>query len=103
MRIIEVKFVTDKKEEAIKIAEYLLDEKLIACAQIFPIESQYVWQGERCKTNEFMVIMKTKKNLFKLVELGIKKYHSYEVAEIISNPIINSSKEFFNWVKENTI
>lgn len=103
MKIIEVKFVTDKKEEAVKIAEYLLDKKLIACAQVFPIESRYVWKSEKCKTDEIMVILKTKKNLYKLVELEIKKYHSYEVAEIISNPIMNYSKEFFNWIKENTI
>ena len=64
---VEIKFATDSLEEARKIGNILLDKKLVACAQIFAIESHYVWNNERCKTDEYMVTMKTKRKLFKMV------------------------------------
>ena len=50
-----------------------------------------------------MAVLKTKKKLFKQIEKVIKENHSYEVAEIIANPIVKSSAEFLDWIKENTI
>ena len=100
---VEIKFATDSLEEARKISNILLDKKLVACAQFFAIESHYVWNNERCKTDEYMVTMKTKRKLFKMVEKVIKENHSYEVAEIISLPIKNGAKEFFRWIKDSTI
>jgi periplasmic divalent cation tolerance protein len=34
---------TPSREEAVKIAKLLIDEKLAACVQLLPIESFYVW------------------------------------------------------------
>jgi periplasmic divalent cation tolerance protein len=34
------------KEEAKRIAKHLLDKRIIACANIFPIESMYWWDGK---------------------------------------------------------
>ena len=42
MKFIEIKFVTDSKEETVKIGNILLDKKLVSCCQIYPIESHYV-------------------------------------------------------------
>lgn len=100
---VEIKFATDSLEEARKIGNILLDKKLVACAQIFAIESHYVWNNERCKTDEYMVTMKTKRRLFNIVEKVIKENHSYEVAEIIAVPIAKGSREFFKWIKDSTI
>ena len=100
---VEIKFATDSLEEARKIGNILLDKKLVACVQIFPIESHYFWKKERCETNEFMVTMKTKRKLFNRVEKVIKENHSYEVAEIIAVPIAKGSREFFKWIEDSTI
>lgn len=100
---VEIKFATDSLEEARKIGNILLNKKLVACAQIFAIESHYVWKKERCVTNEYMVTMKTKRKLFKMVEKVIKENHSYEVAEIIAVPIAKGSREFFKWIEDSTI
>ena len=100
---VEIKFATDSLEEARKIGNILLNKKLVACAQIFAIESHYVWKKERCVTNEYMVTMKTKRRLFNIVEKVIKENHSYEVAEIIAVPIAKGSREFFKWIEDSTI
>ena len=40
-------YITCKdKKEARKISRFLLEKKLIACANIFPIESMYRWEGK---------------------------------------------------------
>lgn len=51
--------VSDKKE-ATKIAQSLLKEKLIACANIVgPVSSLFWWKGKIDKASEFLVIMKS--------------------------------------------
>lgn len=102
MRFIEVKTAFEVEEEAKEMAEYLLNEKLIACGQISKIESHYNWNKERFCEKEFFLVMKTKKSLFKGLEKVIKEKHSYEVAEIITTPINHLSKEYANWIIENT-
>ena len=59
-------FVTTKdKAEAEKIAQTLLREKLIACANIIsPIDSRFHWEGKIDSAEECLAIMKTHKSLF---------------------------------------
>lgn len=103
MNYIEIKTTFEEKGEAEKLVELLLDKKLIACGQIFEIDSHYVWKNERFIEKEFMLMMKTKESLFGQVEKEIKENHPFEVAEIIALPIQNISKEYANWIDENTI
>lgn len=103
MNYIEIKTTFEEKNDAERLAELLLDKKLIACGQVFEIVSHYVWKKERFIEKEFMLMMKTKKSLFKQVEKEIKVNHPFEVAEIISLPIQNVSKEYADWIDENTI
>ncbi len=103
MNYIEIKTTFEEKGEAEKLAELLLDKRLIACGQVFEIASHYIWKNERFIEKEFMLMMKTKESLFGQVEKEIKENHPFEVAEIIALPIQNISKEYANWIDENTI
>jgi len=50
------------KEEAEKIAHSLLNERLIACANIIgPVHSLFWWQGKIDKTQEHLILMKQEK------------------------------------------
>lgn len=84
------------KKEAEKIATYLVNKKLIACANIFPITSIYGWKGKTTKDSEYVLIAKTKKN----VEEEIKKLHSYET-QCILRMKVKANKEYERWVDEN--
>ncbi len=85
-------------EEAKKIAEVIVSEKLAACVQIQEIESFYMWKGEACAEKERLLMIKTRSNLYKKLELLIKKIHSYETPEIIKVPIIDGSLEYLQWI-----
>ncbi|PKN51809.1 MAG: cytochrome C biogenesis protein CcdA [Deltaproteobacteria bacterium HGW-Deltaproteobacteria-13] len=100
---IQISTTTETKEEAQKIAQYLVEQKLAACVQICgPIESTYRWKGKIETANEWLCLIKTREDLFNKVEAAIKKLHSYETPEIIAVPIVKGSNEYLNWLDDET-
>ena len=100
---VQVTTTADKKEILEKIARNLLEERLIACAQIVgPVKSIYWWRGKIEEDEEFLCIMKTKLELFDLVERKIKELHPYEVPEIVGTNIVAISEDYEVWLKEET-
>ncbi len=97
-----VVFITaPSKKEAEKIAGGLVDKKLAACVNIVPgLKSIYTWKGKKEKSSEVLLIIKTKRILFKKLTQQVKLLHSYSVAEIISLPIIDGNKDYLNWIGE---
>ncbi len=84
--------------EAEKIIQYLLDEKLIACANVIPASSCFIWQGKIERAEECLVIMKTKKTLFEELTHRVKALHSYEVPEVLALSIVDGSPDYLNWL-----
>lgn len=94
-------YVTCKDiEEAKKISKNLLEKRLIACANMFPINSMYWWEGKINEDKEFALIIKTKKEKFEEVKKEIKKIHSYKVPCIVSFDIKRGNEDFLNWIKK---
>jgi periplasmic divalent cation tolerance protein len=93
-------FVTTKdKAEAEKIAQALLQEKLIACANVIsPVESCFHWLGKIDTAEECLIIMKSRASLFLEIERRVKALHSYEVPEVLALPIIAGSAGYLDWV-----
>lgn len=91
------------KDEALKISEYLVKNKLIACCNIIEnVTSVYYWGGNLNIDNEVLMIMKTKTELYDKVEKEIKKMHGYDVPEIVCTPLISGNKDYLNWIDEQT-
>ena len=90
---------TSSKEEAVKIVRNLLDEKLIACANIVgPVSSLFWWQGKIDEENEFLVFMKSRKSLFERLSERAVEIHSYDLPEIIALPIVEGSPLYLDWL-----
>jgi periplasmic divalent cation tolerance protein len=89
---------TASKQEAEKIAQHLLREKLIACANIFGVSSLFHWTGKVEKAEEYLVLMKSRRDLFEKVAEIVKALHSYEVPEILALPIVDGSKAYLDWL-----
>ncbi|HID43773.1 MAG TPA: divalent-cation tolerance protein CutA, partial [Archaeoglobaceae archaeon] len=51
-------------DEAKKIGRELLEKKIAACINIFPITSMYWWEGKIEESPEFVMIVKTKTEKF---------------------------------------
>ena len=90
---------TKDKVEAEKISQTLLSEKLIACANIIsPVASCFWWQGKVDRTDECLIIMKTRKSLFGEVQLRVKELHSYDAPEVLALPIVDGSEAYLSWM-----
>ena len=95
-----VMVTTASKQEAENIAQHLLKERLIACANITttPVSSLFHWAGKLEKAEEYLIFMKSRKDLFEKLTETVKALHSYEVPEIIALPIIEGSKAYLDWL-----
>ena len=99
MDYILIMVTASSREEAEKIATTLLERKLIACANILgPVSSRFWWQGKIDSAEEYMIFMKTKRELFDQIADNVKQLHSYEVPEIIALPIVEGAKPYLEWI-----
>lgn len=91
------------EQEAETIAEALVGERLVACANIFqPHRSVYCWDGAVQSGQEIAVIFKTTKDRFEAVEARIKALHSYDVPCIVSMPVAQAHAPFLQWIETET-
>jgi len=91
-------YITCKdKKEARKISKELLEKRLIACSNMFPISSMYWWKGKIEESDEVVIIAKGKD--YDKVKKEVLKLHSYDVPCILK---IDSecNEEFGKWVSE---
>lgn len=96
---IVVLVTTSNKEEAEKIANSLLNEKLIACANIIgPVHSLFWWTGKIERTEEYIILMKSRESLFDKLSERVKALHSYDVPEIIALPVVKGYKAYVEWL-----
>jgi periplasmic divalent cation tolerance protein len=90
---------TPSSKEAKKIATSLLEQRLCACVNILPkVSSYFRWQGKIEKAKECLLIIKTKKKLFKDLCAQIKTLHSYSVPEVISLSVEEGSVSYLDWI-----
>lgn len=91
------------KDDALKVAEELVNKKLIACCNIIPgVVSVYNWKNKLNTDDEVLTVMKTRLDLYKRVKTEIKKLHKYETPEIIAIPIEKVNDDYAKWIDEQT-
>jgi periplasmic divalent cation tolerance protein len=99
MSYIIVLMTTATKKEAENMARNLLNQRLIACANIVgPVSSLFWWKEKISQENEFLVLMKTSADLFKKLATAVKQMHSYEVPEIIAVSITKGEQSYLEWL-----
>ena len=95
-----IAFVTcESKEQAEKIAQAVVSEKLAACVNVVPgIRSCYVWEQRLTWSDEVLLLIKTTQGRFTQLEERIRKLHSYEVPEIVCVTIEDGSQKYLDWI-----
>ena len=89
------------KEEGIKIANKLIETKLVACVNIIHnIHSIFWWKGSIEEANEYLLIMKTIDNKAPELIKTIENIHSYQTPECIGFKIDIGSESYLKWIKD---
>jgi periplasmic divalent cation tolerance protein len=91
---------TGSKDEAEKITLHLLNDKLIACANIVaPVTSFFRWSGKVERAEECLVLMKSRRELFGRLTEVVKMIHSYDVPEILAVSVADGSRTYMDWLE----
>lgn len=104
MSYIVVLCTIGSKEQAIKIANTLVKDKLVACINIVPqVISVYSWDEKIQEDEESLMIMKTRRELFEKLKDKITQIHPYETPEIIALEITDANQKYLQWINKETI
>ena len=95
---------TSSREEANKLSQGLVEQKLAYCVNTIPsIQSTYFWGGKICVDEELLLIIKTQEEKYTELQAWVLENHGYEVPELVAIPIINGSSDYFkcidDWLK----
>jgi periplasmic divalent cation tolerance protein len=103
-QFIVVLVTTASEEEATTIGRDLVTQGLAACANILALKkSIFQWEGKLAEEQEFLMIVKSRSDLFEGLSIAIKRLHSYKVPEIVAIPIAKGSPDYMNWLVDNTL
>jgi periplasmic divalent cation tolerance protein len=89
----------DSEEEAVRLARHLVEQRVAACVNIIPgARSVYRWKGEIENAAEWVLVIKSRRDLLAPLRAEIEKIHSYETPEIIALPVVDGSEAYLAWM-----
>lgn len=89
-------------KEARRIAKAVVERRLAACVNILDarVHSIYRWKGRVESAREFLLVMKTSRRRFAVLQKKIQELHSYDVPEIIALPIVAGAPGYLRWIAD---
>lgn len=100
---IQILTTVNAADKGAALARSIVEARLAAGVKIVgPIRSVYWWQDEIADTQEWQLIMMTTADLFPALKAHIKTHHSYVTPEIIATPIMAGSREYLQWISDET-
>ncbi len=98
-KLIVIYVTCGSDEEAGKLSDGLLSNRLAACVNIADVKSVFEWKGKIEKENERLLIIKSIRSNFDKIEKYVRANHSYECPEIIAMDITAASENYASWVR----
>jgi periplasmic divalent cation tolerance protein len=92
------------RDAGVRIARTLVEERLIACANLAPgLTSIYRWEGELRTEDELLLLMKTRRaHLSRLTE-RLPQLHPYDIPELLALPVESGLPVYCDWVLDETV
>lgn len=89
----------DKHDQAERIAQTLIEEKLCACIQIIgPLNSIYRWEGRISNEKEYLLNVKTDRVKVPACKARLMQLHTYDLPEVIVLHIDDANEAYAKWV-----
>jgi periplasmic divalent cation tolerance protein len=91
------------QDTAAAIARALLDERLIACANLFPpARSLYEWDGEVRDEAEVVAIAKTAADRMDALVKRVRELHPYDTPCVVTLVVNGGDEHYLHWVRDQT-
>lgn len=85
------------------LASRLLEERLIACANVFPAgTSLYRWEGRVVDEAEIVMICKTSVDRLEALTALVEREHPYDVPCVVALEAVGGADAYLRWVHEET-
>lgn len=98
--LVQVITALPSENAALDLVRTLLEQRVIACAQVVSSKSIFWWQGKIQEVPEWVCFMKG--NDFSSIEKAIKEKHPYEVPEIVQLAIEKGNADYLDWLTRET-
>ncbi len=93
-------YITHANEsDATILANSLVEQKFVACSNIFPITSAYWWNEAVQNEKEWVSIVKTIPENWEAVKSQVAKIHPYEVPCILKIDV-EANEAYEQWIKD---
>jgi len=89
----------ENTDQAEAIAQTLIDERLIACANFWPISSMYTWNNQLEKTSEIIMWLKTSQEKQEALRKRLPELHPYECPAVITLDAKQDNPAFNQWMQ----
>ena len=89
------------EQEAEKLARRLVEARVAACVTILPgARSIYRWQGAIESAGEWLLVIKSSRELFAQLRAALERLHSYEVPEVLAVQVVEGAPNYLNWLED---
>jgi len=101
MKFCIVYMTASDREEARRIADTLVSERLAACVNILSdMESHYWWEGSVQRNTEIPLLAKTIEDRVGELTKRVASMHSYDCPCIVSIPLEHLHEPFARWIAD---
>ena len=101
--LIEITWTSGSIDEARMVSRYLVQERLIANAQIIPwIESVSMLDNRLETSQESKIVYLTRRDKFDRVKQVILQNCKYQIPEILFRTVEGGHQPFLDWIEEST-
>jgi len=89
-------------EDARRLAQAVLEQRLAACAQVEAVVSHYRWDGALQEEGEHRLVFKTLPEAVSALLGLLRTLHPYDLPELVVQPL-RATKEYADWVRQETV
>jgi periplasmic divalent cation tolerance protein len=91
-------------ESARTLAKALVEQRLVACAQVLPgVSSYYYWEGALQQEEEALLLLKTTQANWPALQQAIQSLHPYTVPQLLAVPVVQALPVYQQWIMANTV
>lgn len=88
------------EEDAARVARVLVEERLVACANLLPgARSIYRWESRVADEREVVVLLKTRKQDWTALLSRLHELHPYDTPELVAVRVAAGAPKYMAWLE----